>query len=499
MSHRPKKLVLVVVDALKPSMLERAIAAGRAPAMAMIRERGVYVGDCVAAFPSVTPVCAATITTGVGPDRHLIPSMNWYHREQERYIEYGSSFSASRQFGVVRSLTDTVYRMNDEHLAKDVETVFESLDDADVRTAGTTYLIYRGRHPHEVANESALARIVTSTLFRRTIFGPRELFYADLYASRRTGCRGQLGLPGARDQHTGCVGAYLAEHDLFDFLLFSLPDNDAYSHRNGPQAQVTSIAAADRQIERLMHAAGGPDEFLEDHAVIVLSDHSQAAVQERIRLDYAFEDFDVATPSPARSAGAELALSPAQRSAMIYALDERRARRLIRRSIRAAANLDGVDLIITLAGSDADAGEAVVQSRRGELRFTAGGDLVDLRGERWSLEGDLAVLRAELQDGRFLTTEYPDALARIWSALHCPNSGDVLLSASPGYEFVDWGGADHIGGGSHGSLHRTDSLGALLWCGTGPPARDVRDQWSLRDVTPMILDHFGLGPDDRSD
>jgi predicted AlkP superfamily pyrophosphatase or phosphodiesterase len=497
MSQKPKKLVLVVVDALKPSMLERAIAAGRAPALAMIQERGVYVGDCVAAFPSVTPVCAATITTGVGPDRHLIPSMNWYHREEERYIEYGSSFSASRQFGVVRSLTDTVYRMNDEHLAKDVETVFESLDDADVRTAGTTYLIYRGRHPHEVANESALARIVTSTLFRRTIFGPRELFYADLYASRRTGCRGQLGLPGARDQHTGCVGAYLAEHDLFDFLLFSLPDNDAYSHRNGPQAQVTSIAAADRQIERLMHAAGGPDEFLQEHAVIVLSDHSQATVQERIRLDYALEDFNVATPSPARSVGAELALSPAQRSAMIYALDERRARRLIRRSIRAVKYLDGVDLIITSTRTDVD--EAVVQSRRGELRFTAGGDLVDLRGERWSVEGDLAVLRAELQDGRFLSTEYPDALARIWSSLHCPNSGDVLLSASPGFEFVDWGGSDHVGGGSHGSLHRTDSLGALLWCGTGPPARDARDQWSLRDVTPMIRDHFGLGSDDRSD
>src|SRR3984957_8915306 len=234
MSDQPKKLVMVVVDALKPSMLDRAIAAGRAPAMAMIQMRGVYVGACVAAFPSVTPVCAATITTGVGPDEHLIPSMNWYHREEGRYIEYGSSFSASRQFGVVRSMTDTVYRMNDKHLSHDVETVFESLDDADVRTAGTTYLIYRGRYPHEVANESALARIVTSTLFRRTVDGPRELFYADIYASRKTGCRGQLGMPGVRDQHTGCVGAYLVDHDLFDFMLFSLPDNDGWSHKNGP-------------------------------------------------------------------------------------------------------------------------------------------------------------------------------------------------------------------------------------------------------------------------
>ncbi|MEA2212845.1 MAG: hypothetical protein QOF83_2793 [Solirubrobacteraceae bacterium] len=491
MSAQPKKLVLVVIDAMKPAMLERAIAAGRAPALARIRQEGVYVDDCVAAFPSVTPVCAASITTGVGPDEHLIPSMNWYHREEGRYVEYGSSFSASRQFGVVRSMTDTVYRMNDEHLSQQVETVFESLDDIDVRTAGTTYLIYRGRHLHEVANESALARIVTSTLFRRTIKGPRELFYADLYASRKTGCRGQLGLPGARDQHTGCVGAYLAEHDLFDFMLFSLPDNDAYSHRNGPHAQVTSIAAADRQIERLMHAAGGPDEFLEGHAVVVCSDHSQAPVEKRIRLDLAFADFDVATPSPSRSSGpvpSEVALSPAQRSAMVYALDPERTEPLVKRSVDVLRKLEGVDLIMTLEGD-----EAVVRGPRRELRFTAGGELTDLRGQTWSVDGQLSVLRAEIQDGRLLSTEYPDALARIWSALHCANAGEVLLSAAPGYEFVDWGGSDHVGGGSHGSLHRSDSHASLLWCGTGPATRTTKDQWSLRDVAPMVRNHFGLG------
>jgi predicted AlkP superfamily pyrophosphatase or phosphodiesterase len=486
-----KKLVLVVIDALKPAMLDRAIATGRAPALARIRQEGVYVDDCVAAFPSVTPVCAATITTGVGPDEHLIPSMNWYHREESRYVEYGSSFSASRQFGVLRSLTDTVYRMNAEHLSREVETVFESLDDRDVRTAGTTYLIYRGRHHHDVSNETALARIVTSTLFRRTIDGPLELFYADLYASRKTGCRGQLGMPGIRDQHTGCVGAYLIEHDLFDFMLFSLPDNDAWSHKNGPHSQVTSIAAADRQLERLMHAAGGPEAFLEDYAVIITSDHSQAGVEERIRLDHAFADFDVATQSAARSVDAEVALSPAQRAAMIYALDPEQREPVLERSLQAVRELDGVDLVLWLP--DPAGQEAAIRSNRGELRFTRGGDLTDGRGGTWSVEGELATIRAEVQDGRLLCTEYPDALARVWSALMCPNAGDVLLSAAPGYEFVDWGGADHVGGGSHGSLHRTDSLGALMWCGTGPHSRAARDQWSLRDVAPMVREHFGDG------
>jgi predicted AlkP superfamily pyrophosphatase or phosphodiesterase len=485
-----KKLVLVVIDALKPSMLERAIASGRAPALKRIRDEGVYVDDCVASFPSVTPVCAATIATGVGPDRHLVPSMNWFSRDEGRYIEYGSSFSASRQFGVLRSLTDTVYRLNAEHLSHDVETVFETLDDAGVRTAGTTYLIYRGRHQHQVANESALARIVTSTLFRRTIEGPQELFYADLYASRRTGCRGQLGMPGIRDQHTGCVGAYLVEHDLFDFLLFSLPDNDAWSHRNGPHAQVTSIAGADRQLERLMHAAGGPDAFLEQHAVIVASDHSQAAVEDRIRLDRAFADFDVATQNAVSAIGAEVALSPGQRSAMVYALDEDNPREVIDRAIAAASDVEGVDLLLWLDLQSRD--EAVVRTSRGELRFAPGGELEDERGERWSVEGEAAALGLTTDDGRVSSLEYPGALSRIWSALTCPTAGDLLLSASPGYEFVDWGGADHVGGGSHGSLHRSDSLGALLWCGTGPDTRDAREQWSLLDVAQMVRRHFGV-------
>ena len=489
-SSAKQKLVLIVVDAMKPAMLERAIAAGSAPAMAEVIRRGHYVPDCAAAFPSVTPVCAATITTGLGPDAHHIPSMNWYHREEGRYIEYGSSFSASRQFGMLRSLTDTVFRMNAEHLAPDALTVFESLDDADVRTAGTTYLIYRGRHEHRVTQDSALSRIVASTVFRHTVKGPRELFYSDLYASRNTGCRGQLGLPGARDQHTGCVGTYMVEHDLFDFMLFSLPDNDAYSHRNGPHAQVTSLAAADRQIERLMHAGGGYDQFLSEHAVVICSDHSQAPVEASIRLDHAFSDFAVATPT-ARVAGSggEVALSPAQRSAMVYILDPDEREALLARSVEAVTGLEGVDLAMWLDGE-----QAVIRGRRGELRFAPGEEIRDVRGVGWMLDGSPGVLRAEVQDGRWLCTEYPDALTRVWSALHCDNAGELLLSAAPGYEFVDWGGSDHVGGGSHGSLHRSDSLATLMWCGEGLPSRDAREQWSLRDIAPMIRGHFGVTP-----
>jgi hypothetical protein len=136
--------------------------------------------------------------------------------------------------------------------------------------------------------------------------------------------------------------------------------------------------------------------------------------------------------------------------------------------------------------------EAVVVSERGELRFTAGGELTDERGGTWSVDGSLEALSLTVADGLATSALYPDSLERVWSALQCPNAGDVLVSAGGGYEFTDWGGVAHVGGGSHGSLHRGDSLGVLLFAGTGPGEADAPDLWRIRDVTPMALDHFAV-------
>jgi hypothetical protein len=138
--------------------------------------------------------------------------------------------------------------------------------------------------------------------------------------------------------------------------------------------------------------------------------------------------------------------------------------------------------------------EGIIRSRlHGELRFCPGGALEDLRGARWSVEGPPAVIDAVIEDGRLSTPTYPDALSRVWSGLTCPTSGEVLLSAARGYEFVDWGRQAHLGGGSHGSLHASDSLGALLLCGVTPPEPEPA-QWTIGDVAPLVRSHFGCAP-----
>jgi Type I phosphodiesterase / nucleotide pyrophosphatase len=484
----PRRLLLAVIDGCKPSMLDRAVELGEAPAIAAIRERGGWVPELCAAFPSVTPVCATSIATGVLQDRHRIAAMNWWKRDERRYVEYGSSFRAARKLGIAKQLTDTVYNLNGSHLAADAPTIYESLDDAGVRTAGTTYLVYRGRHEHRVSRETALTRLA-GQLFRKPVMGPRELFYADIFASRETGCRSQMGLPGIRDQHAGCVGAWLAARDLYDFLLLSLPDNDTHSHKNGPHAQPVSIAAADAQIMRVAEAAGGLDRFLDTHAVIVCADHSHAPVERRIDLRGAFGGWDVAGPGGAAVEDAELALCPNQRAAMVYGLVEEARDGVIPRVVETAAAIPGVDVLAYREGEEG----VITAPGRGTLRFAPGGPdpVRDARGNAWTVTGDLGALNAERSEGVFASPDYPDALRRVWAALTCATSGDVLLSAAPGHEFPDWGGADHVGGGSHGSLHHSDSLGALAFCGVDAPAGTGPGAWSITDVAPMVRGHFG--------
>jgi hypothetical protein len=504
LSHR--KLCLVFVDSLRTDMLERAVAAGDAPNFAQLLRRGELVPDCVSAFPSVTPVCSAEIATGTGPDKHHIGGMNWFHRLERRYVEYGNSFEATRVFGLFRTLYDIVYNMNMSHLSSEVETVFERLGDAGVRTACTPFLIYRGRTRHELSLEGLLRRVAVAAKFRHATWGPDELFWGELYASRRTACKPTLARPGTRDEYSACCGRQLMREDLYDFLLFSLPDNDYFSHRYGPDRMPESVAHADTCFGELVDEAGGIDAFLDSHAVILMADHGQTRVDHGIDLQGLMHaHWHVLQPNDPHPEHAQLAVSPTARAAGVYVLAEDERGRRIHADVRdRLAKLDGIELTAWLeeagrpvdrTGPGAPTGdrvEAVIERDGRQLRFRPGAHVRDLRGGEWALDGDRSVLG--LSDGDVVASDsHPDGLARTWSALNSPHAGDVLASLARGYETVDWGGMSHAGGGSHGALEAGDSLVPLLTVGLEPGSRPEREQWRIGDVKELILNHFGAG------
>ena len=502
----PRKLVLVVVDAMHPGMLREAIESGSAPTFAALAERGELVPDMVASFPSVTPVCCAEMMTGVGPGAHGVMGMNWYHRLERRYIEYGSSFEATRTFGLFRAMYDLVYNMNLDHLSWEVDTVFERLGDAGVRTAATPFLIYRGRSRHELGLEGLARRAAAAANFRHAVWAPDEFFYGDLYSSRPTGCGPSFTRPGTRDEYSACVAEELAREGAYDFLLLSFPDNDFHSHRYGPAATPDSIAKADASLSRVMEAGGGLESFLAEHAVILTADHAQSDVEHGLPLaDELGTEWHVLQPNADNPEDAEIAVSPTSRAAAAYILDAGPSHASTHERMRSKlADLDGVDLVAWLAGPDglplrrdgvgvgANGEVRAVVSRNGhELRFRPGGQLRDERSARWSVDGAPEALAADVTRGLFESPDYPDGLARLWSALSSPHAGDVIVSLADGYECVDWGGVSHAGGGSHGALSREDSLAPLLMVGCGP-RRPNKQRWGLRDLPGVILDHFGV-------
>jgi Type I phosphodiesterase / nucleotide pyrophosphatase len=449
-----KKLVLAVIDGLTPPVLERGLARGRLPALRFLVEAG-FLGRGTSVFPSLTPVCLTSIATGAYPDVHHIPHLVWYHRGEARLVEYGSSFPAMRAAGARRSIRDTIFSMNHEHLARDATTVFEALEDAGVEPAAINFTCYRGRTRHPIR----LPGLARRNRWYEAAYGPRRFFYFNLFESDATGAPLAIRsrLDGSIDEYAATVGRWLVTRDGFDFLVFYLPDYDFASHLAGPEGSLEALERSDRALGSLMRAAGGFDEFLDRYAVVVCSDHGQTAVERLAWLEESFPE----------GVGGGVVVAASNRAGQLYRLEgcPADARALAER----LDDFPAADVVLFR-----EEGEAVARREGAELRFTrANGS--------FELAGDAAVLDAE---------RYPNGLERAWRALDCPNEGDVLVSAAEGWELADLGGSHHLGGGSHGSLLAGDSAVPLLAAGfEGDPGLDGA---SITDLAPLALGHFGV-------
>jgi hypothetical protein len=437
----PRKLILVVIDGLTAATFEHAVDPARTPALAFLAEHGRY-GQAVSTFPSLTPVCLSSLVTGGHPDVHRIPHLVWYHRDERRVVEYGSSFAALRAAGTRRSIRDAIFNMNAEHLGREAVTVFEALEDAGLTAAAVNITCYRGRTEHRPAVPG----------LARSAFGPRRFFFYNLFESDKTGAPVAIGgrALGSIDRYAAAVGRWLVTRDGFDFFAFYLPDYDFASHVSGPEGASAALERSDQAIGALMEAAGGPEELLERYAVVLCSDHGQTPVSDATRLERRFAGVD------------GVLVTASNRAGMVYRLP--------------GCALEAAELAVRLDGDEAaetvlfvEGGDAVARRGGGELRFAPDGDA-------WRTSGDAAVL------------DHPNALARAWAALHNPNAGEVLVSAAPGFEFADLGGRHHAGGGSHGSLVAGDSLVPMLTVGV------ERLPVSITEVAPAILEYFGVDP-----
>src|SRR5438270_1221866 len=137
--------ILIVIDGLTPSMFEAAAADRRFPALSFLADQGRY-SRAITTFPSLTPVCMSSLVTGAHPDVHGIPHLVWWNRDEQRLVEYGSSFAAMRAAGLAQGLRDTIVNLTEQHLSKRAETIYEALEYTGLPTAAINITTYRGRH-----------------------------------------------------------------------------------------------------------------------------------------------------------------------------------------------------------------------------------------------------------------------------------------------------------------------------------------------------------------
>src|SRR5919201_5443131 len=183
---------------------------------------------------------------------------------------------------MARAILDTVINMNRTHLGADAVTLFEAVEDTGLTAAAINITCYRGRTPH----------LPTLPGIAIPAYGPKHFFYYNLFESERTGAPLAVfaRAAGSIDGYDASVGRWLVTRDGFEFMAYYLPDYDFASHAFGPDAAHEALARADASIGALFDAAGGPDEFLEQYAVICCSDHGQTRVDRHAYLAEPFAD-----------------------------------------------------------------------------------------------------------------------------------------------------------------------------------------------------------------
>ncbi|HRV91686.1 MAG TPA: alkaline phosphatase family protein [Anaerolineae bacterium] len=504
MNKTNKKVILMVIDACASRVFNQAIKSGKLPNLQALAEAGQLKPQSIAIFPSLTPAATSTLFTGDYPSRHGILGFHWYDLDKNEVAYYGDDFWTIARRGVRPFFEDLLLKLNHERLQ--AETAFQRIERSGLKAACFNFLMFRGDVEHK-ANVPLLLGLIPGVPFSEVICGPSTMFYGDLVNSNAKGkaletIGGMFRRFGFNDDNTFKLLHQFAEQRAFpDFSIAYFPDNDYFSHDVGPNNAVTTLEHFDEQLGTLFEIYGGLEQLLSEVTIILTGDHAQSVMVDdeedsEIRLDHLLSDFTIATVGQPWGDNDQLVICPDMRCAQIYFKDLNPKQ--IEHILALLIADKRVDQLIWQAKylGEGDKGYYVTTLDRGRLKFWPGADgpnhAVDAYGCPWSWEGSLAAVGGQLNGDNIITFEtYPNAFERIAGALDNSNSGHLWLTARLGYEFGVAETSIHVGGGSHGSLHKLDSTSPLLVAGASSDLA-LPDQPRAVDIAPLCFSLLGV-------
>jgi hypothetical protein len=460
-----RRCLIVHADGADVETFERLLAAGALPAIAEhVVARGGY-RRATSVAPSTTGPAHVPLLCGRYPGTADVPGYRWFDRRTHRPgLPLGP--------WCLRSYTT------------------EGLRFAADLAPGTTTIFERARRPMSAFGVLEQGVPDAGRLFARR--RPAVLLHSHYFHDyeRVDGLTARALTAAVRG------GADLA------FLNFPGPDWNAHYKGFGTPAVERAFALVDRAV------AAAADELrrrgdYERTLLLVCSDHGHAAVERhrdlprmldrQVGIRTAYASLMAFRPRPEMIACvsgngmAHLHLKVGPDWSRRPGTADRVAERFpaLRPALLAEESVD----IVAIRDGDG----AVVESRRGSAWLgeeTPGGALrYEVRtGDPFGFDPLPERLDPEAALKATFATEYPDALMQVAQLLRSPRSGDVVVSATPGYDLrerFEW--PEHLSG--HGALHRKHML--------VPVASSVPlDDGPLRtaDVAPTVLDWLGAPP-----
>ncbi|MDV2582946.1 alkaline phosphatase family protein [Alkalibacillus haloalkaliphilus] len=475
-SFSDKKVVMVMIDSIMDHTLNHVIEEGDAPALQFLKENGQYYPDLIAPVPSMSVTIESTILTGEMPDQHHVPGLAWYDAEADRIVNYGTTWQFWLKNDFTASTYDVLYRLNNEHLNKDVTTIFEDLDEEGLTSASINLVVYRGNHSHQLKVPLFLDEVTDLPETVETK-GPNVLALGrvtkpEIIEDDDNLSDSLIKRIGFQDEYSMEVAQQLIEQDdQPDFTFIFFPENDRETHKEGP-SYTGGVVDADQYLQDILNSYDSWEQAIEENIFIVFGDHGQDQMLEKeediaIDLENLYAEYSLSKLGEPVSQG-EVAFGINQRSAYVY--DVQNAG-LLPELAEHSLQDSRIDFA---AWQEGDEVHVISPDIEGSLQFNVKGEWVDRYDQSWSIEGNEQILDLYMSGNEVVYSDYPDVLNHLITALNSHDTPKIMLAAKPGHSFRAEGITIHEAGGEHGGLHKHDILASMIVTGTNQTPEYLR-------------------------
>ncbi|WP_252502190.1 alkaline phosphatase family protein [Sporosarcina sp. Marseille-Q4943] len=466
-SHSGKKpVVLLLVDSLMDKPLMYTLQTNDVPALKFLIENGYYEPEVIASYPTMSVTIDSTILTGTYADQHQLPGLVWFDQKEGRLVNYGSGKEEVYTQGVKQVIQDGLVNLNEKHLNKEVQTIYEALFETKLSSASINGLVYRGDSVHrlQLPKAGTAFGIIQKDI---KVKGPNLLSLGSLsqYDPQNSKHHHAWQKFGFNDQFSNNELIYLINNNsLPSFTLAYFPDLDKKVHKKG-HSETEGIIELDKRLQQILNSFSTWEEAITKVTWIIYGDSGQATIKKNrknavVDLTSLVSNYQICRLGKPVKADDQICIAVNERMAYIYLLDEEISYEEVASQLRKDPRVGFV------SWKDKGMNFVVNAKSNEQFLFYPNGNSKDPYDQQWTVDGDLSILDLSLgQRQNIIYNTYPDALARLNGALHSHKGKFLIVDAKPGYEFKGERTPLHLGGAGHGSLHYDDSISPMIVAG----------------------------------